>query len=323
MLVNGWNPFTLRYAKKDSAIDFLLREIDRVYKPDYILIDARAGIHDIGGLALLNYSDEVVMVFYGNQQNMQGLRFTLPKLIKKNIPFYLLNSPAPINEDEEREEIELYAKVSLKILEQSGYFEEGTPDLYDKSSAHYPMSVYYDELLTNLNSNMRLNNVLEQKGEFYAYLVNQLMDGDLQTEREEIPVDNKKEMLQAIHNIIPSNTPSADIEFKTYDEMQKNFYPLQEYRYIFDQSKFLITGAKGTGKTSLFNILKCPEYVKNLAEYLDASETEIENTTWIVGADEDREFPSIYNFDAVGEMNDIKCNYDAFSGITGKDIFAC
>ena len=101
-------------------------------------------------------------------------------------------------------------------------------------------------------------------------------------------------------------TPSADNQEITYETLQREFYPLQEYKYIFEQSKFLITGAKGTGKTQLFNVLKCTKYIKGLAKYLNESENEIENTAWVVGMDEARDFPSPYNFDAVGDTDDIK-----------------
>ncbi|MCI8875029.1 MAG: AAA family ATPase [Lachnospiraceae bacterium] len=293
-----------KFFQKNGAIDFLLQEIDKVYKPDYILIDARAGIHDIGGLAMLKYSDEAVLVFYGNQQNMQGLKFVLPKLVKMELPFYLLNSPAPVNEEEEREEIGLYAQTSLEVLEEAEYFEEGTPELFDNSSPHYPLSVYYDELLTNLNSPLRLNNVLEQKGAVYQSLADKLMDGDQDFFTQNFSAKDKNDMLMSIKDMI--QTPSADNQEITYETLQREFYPLQEYKYIFEQSKFLITGAKGTGKTQLFNVLKCTKYIKGLAKYLNESENEIENTAWVVGMDEARDFPSPYNFDAVGDTDDIK-----------------
>ena len=293
-----------KFFQKNGTIDFLLQEIDKVYKPDYILIDARAGIHDIGGLAMLKYSDEAVLVFYGNQQNMQGLKFVLPKLVKMELPFYLLNSPAPVNEEEEREEIGLYAQTSLEVLEEAEYFEEGTPELFDNSSPHYPLSVYYDELLTNLNSPLRLNNVLEQKGAVYQSLADKLMDGDQDFFTQNFSAKDKNDMLMSIKDMI--QTPSADNQEITYETLQREFYPLQEYKYIFEQSKFLITGAKGTGKTQLFNVLKCTKYIKGLAKYLNESENEIENTAWVVGMDEARDFPSPYNFDAVGDTDDIK-----------------
>ena len=111
-------------------------------------------------------------------------------------------------------------------------------------------------------------------------------------------------MLMSIKDMI--QTSSADVQEITYDTLQREFYPLQEYKYIFDQSKFLITGAKGTGKTQLFNVLKCTQYIKGLAKYLNVSENETENTAWVVGMDDAKDFPSPYNFDAVGETDDIK-----------------
>lgn len=298
-----------QYTKEHGIVDQLLQKIDQSYNPDFIFVDARAGIHDIGGVTLLGYSDEVVLTFYGNQQNMQGLKFILPKLVDKQIPFYLLNSPAPVNEEERTEEVGVYAKTSLDILAETGYFAEDdtVPDIYDESSVHYPMSIYYDELLTNLNSDIRIVNILGNKGDIYEKLANQLQDEIHQTEHKKIELDEKKKILQVIQKIIPSETASADTEFTTNRDMEKNFYPLLEYKYIFDKTKFLITGAKGTEKTTLFNILKSSEYVKSLAKYLEMSQKEIEKTEWIVGVDETKGFPAVYNFDAIGKLNDMKC----------------
>ncbi len=303
-----------KYSQKDGAIDCLLDEIDREYHPDVIMVDARAGVHDIGGLTLFHYSDEAVAVFYGNAQNMAGLTFALPKLKQAEIPFYLLNSPVPVHEEEAKEETELYAKTSLEILEKENYFED-TPDLFDESSAHFPMNITYDPLLTNLNSLNKLHYVLGLYGEEnpYKLLADQMLSDENPTYTGQsvfCGVD-KKPLLKTIERIKPQNTGAAEVEFHNLEELKKNFYPLQEYRYIFDNSKFLITGAKGSGKTALFLMLQCPAYVQKLANYLGVSADEAKNTDWVVGIAYTNQFPAPAQLDRVGEYDD-KVIYAAY-----------
>ena len=98
-----------QYNKEKNPITLLLKEIDERYSPDFILIDSRAGIHDIGGITLTKYTDNAILVFYGNEQNMFGLKFVLPKIIKEDIPFYLINSPVPLSEEAEEERLKYLA----------------------------------------------------------------------------------------------------------------------------------------------------------------------------------------------------------------------
>lgn len=295
-----------KYAQKNGIIDHLFDDIQQMYNPDIILIDARAGIHDIGGLALLNYSDEVVSLFYGNEQNMLGMRFTLPKLVKEEIPFYIVNTPVPVNEEEQKEELDLLLNTSLETLEKLDYFDD-VPDLYDESSPHYPILIPYDNNLTNLNSNKRLNNMLESYGEdnIYKNIADKLLSNDAAIEEESVAFyKDIKPLLATIEKITPEKTGAAETEFETFEELYKGFYPLQEYKYIFDNNKFLITGAKGSGKTALFKVLKCADYIKNLALYLDVPSKEIGKTEWIVGLDQADGFPVTTHFNGIAKLNE-------------------
>lgn len=292
-----------KYMEEENAIQDLIAQIQCSLDPDYIFIDSRAGIHDIGGIALFRCSDEVVPVFYGNEQNMLGLRFVLPKLITLDIPFYLINSPMPLAEEEADTELNFFLRESFDILDNKGYFTD-IPDLYDESSPHFPINIRYDVLNTNLNSVERICQVLNLNGEDNVY---KMLSKKLATAVEENDEEhfyeqaNKKEILESIEKIMPAQTAAAENEFSNLDSLVKRFYPFKEYRYIFDNSKFLITGAKGSGKTALFNVLKSPEYAHRLAKYVDTKSDSIDRTEWVVGLDSKSDFPTKSNFSQVAK----------------------
>lgn len=304
-----------KYYEKLSRIDFnmplfneqnnpmscLFEQINEQYHPDYILIDSRAGIHDIGGLTLFRYSDEVVALFYGNEQNMIGLNFVLPKLCRQDIPFYLVNTPVPILEDAAEEEMEYYVSNSFAALEKVNYFDE-IPDLYDESSAHYPLNISYDVITANLNSESKLLQLILRDSNKNIYRqIADMLEKPQNDEENQMQPTTKKSILQSIEGILHSGTASAENEFDSYDSLKNNFYPLKEYKYIFDNNKFLITGSKGSGKTALFKVLSCKKYAEAMAGYIGIPTSGIMSTAWLAGLDETAEFPVKANFRAIGK----------------------
>ncbi len=297
-----------KFYKQENPINYLFKEINNQYQPDYILIDSRAGIHDIGGLTLFNYSDEVVALFYGNEQNMIGLNFVLPKLCKQNIPFYLINTPVPILEEVAAEEIEYYVCNSFLALEKANYFDD-VPDIYDESSAHYPLNICYDGIAANINSESKLMQLITRNGEknIYKQIADMLENPQNEDENTKYFTKvNKKSILRSIEGIINSETASAEDEFDSFESLKKNFYPLKEYKYIFDNNRFIITGSKGSGKTALFKVLNCEKYAKAMAEYIGIPEYEISLITWLVGLDKTKDFPDKANFRAIGRTKNME-----------------
>lgn len=294
---------TPQFKEEDNPVSCLFGRLNDQYHPDYILIDSRAGIHDIGGLTLFRYSDEVVALFYGNEQNMIGLNFVLPKLCQQGIPFYLINTPVPVLDEAADEEIGYYVSNSFAALQKADYFDE-IPDLYDESSAHYPLNIRYDVITANLNSESKLLQLISRDGNknIYRQIADMLETPENDEEDPTLltPAD-KKSILQSIEGIFPFGTPSAENEFNSFEDLKNNFYPLKEYKYIFDPSKFLITGSKGSGKTALFKVLKCKKYAEVMAKYIGIPAAGIMSTTWMVGLDHTPEFPGRDHFRGIGK----------------------
>ncbi len=291
-----------QFYEQENPVSCLLERIETQYHPDYILIDSRAGIHEIGGLTLFGYSHSVVAFFYGNEQNMIGMNFVLPRLCMQNIPFYLINTPVPVLDEAANEEIEYFISNSLLALEKADYFDD-IPDVYDQSSIHYPLNIVYDVVAANINSEARLLQLLDRDGDRNIY--KQIADMLERTQNDGESLGNildidKRSVLQSIGEIINSETASAENEFDSYESLKRNFYPLKEYKYIFDSSKFIITGSKGSGKTALFKVLNCGRYAKAMAEYIGIPVNETLNTTWLAGLDAAKDFPDRANFTGIG-----------------------
>lgn len=51
--------------------------IQRIYKPDYVFVDSRTGLTDVGGICTLHLPDLVVLLFGLNDQNLHGIAAVL------------------------------------------------------------------------------------------------------------------------------------------------------------------------------------------------------------------------------------------------------
>jgi Cdc6-like AAA superfamily ATPase len=301
---------TPNYAHDVNPISDMLNQISDRFDPDFILLDARTGIHDVGGLTLTQFTDIAFLLFYGNEQNAAGMRLVLPKVIEANIPFFLINSPVPLSEEESKEEKEFYLENSYNILVECGYYSEGVlPDLYEESAEHFPYSINYNPMAALINSSSKIERMLEDNGRLNVYLklAEQIASFSFEEKISDIPFkdESKSNILESISEIMSGNTAASENEFKNDEDLINKFYPLKEHRFIFETDKILILGPKGSGKTALFSVLEHSKYAKELASYLGLSDESIKGTHWITGLKQSREFPSSENFLAVGKEGNI------------------
>ncbi|SFR83044.1 tyrosine-protein kinase family protein [Anaeromicropila populeti] len=161
---------TPQYETEDNGIRKLLEIIDQKYSPDYIFLDSRSGIHDIGGTALTQYSDNAVLVFYGNQQNMFGMQFVLSRLIEEKVSFMLVNSTMPAADREGEIEKEYYVECAYEYLIQNGYYDnKNLPDISDENADHFPISIPYMKEAVLLDSEEKMEYLLSWKEDENPY----------------------------------------------------------------------------------------------------------------------------------------------------------
>lgn len=288
------------YEEEKTPIDVLLLKIDSFLKPDYIFIDTRSGIHQIGGITLTRYSDMALLFFYGSKQNIEGMRMTLPILKSSGTPFLLINSKVPVNESLAQIEKKMYIEGAYNALVKCDRaYQEAEIFMEDEAAEHYPIHITYNAGLEVIASTEQLLKGYEEQETEYRRVVSAIEDtlqNELTDTAEVADVGSSKDIVTAFSGIMGGlETAAAEDEFATGQDLQNNFYPLKSYTFIFDQRKFLVLGQKGVGKTALFNALKNNEYAKSLAKYLNVSIEQYEHTEWIVGTSQATDYVDIFN----------------------------
>lgn len=123
-------------------------------RPDYVLLDSRAGLHDIGGLALHELSHVVVLVGRHNQQGLAGLDTTLAALGRRRVRdtrrIVIVHSYAtlPADSEEGRADRLGYREAVYGLAQRHLYADEEDPPGIDATdAAHFPWAIgQYDEL---------------------------------------------------------------------------------------------------------------------------------------------------------------------------------
>lgn len=289
------------YMEKNTPIDGLLQKIDAFIKPDYIFIDTRSGLHQIGGITLARYSDMAVLFFYGSRQNVEGMKMVLPTLKSNGTPFVLINARVPANNEVASIERRIYLEGSynaLSICDEQ--YSKGDVLIDDESGEHYPREIPYNEALEVVTDIEQLRKAYEGQKNNYREIVNALEDAlSEETEEKDVQVvqsDRQKHIVEAFSEIMDElKTAAAEGEFSTDQSLYNNFYPLKGYTFIFDTRKFLVLGQKGVGKTALFSALKNNDYAKALAKYLKVGTEQYEHTKWIAGISQEINFSGIFS----------------------------
>jgi len=288
------------YMEKSTPIDGLLKKIDAFVKPDYIFIDTRSGLHQIGGITLARYADMAMLFFYGSRQNVEGMKMVFPILKSNETPFVLINSKVPANDEVAAIEKRIYlegAYNALSICDEQ--YREGDVLIDDESGEHYPKEVPYNDSLEVVANMEQFRKAYEEQRSSYREIANALEDilseeiedgsmSFIRDEGQDYIVDAFSEIMNGLE------TAAAEEEFSTERSLCSNFYPLKGYTLIFDTRKFLVLGQKGVGKTALFSALKNNNYAKALAKYLKVGTEQYEHTEWIVGTSQETDFTDIF-----------------------------
>ncbi len=302
---------SLRYnsAQNNYLPDIFLKQIEQKIKPDYIFIDTRTGINDVGGLVFNRYAQNIFLLFYGNRQNMFGLESMLPELKQlyeeKNILFYLVNSPVPKNPTDEKAEIDFFIENSYEFFCNNFYDKENLPSMFDESETHYPINIHYNEQALILNNFRKIAAVLESSRQEYEKIADIIVSSNNNIEKEDLKLKSNEyeNILDLLIGVDKGAAGISEVEYQNETDLTNYFYPRKDYKFIFDKDKFLILGEKGVGKTALFSVLSHSNYAKELAKYCGIANQEIAQTNWLIGLDKDKdEFPNKENFESLKDF---------------------
>ncbi len=137
-----------------STMVDMLKELNNEAKPlDFILMDARAGFHDIGGLAIAKLSHAAVIFGTQSRQSWAGLTHVILHLaspgINARLPLIFVHSMAPAIGMLGREtELTEFREQAYNLFQENYYSEDETvPDANDRDAPFYPIVVPYEESL--------------------------------------------------------------------------------------------------------------------------------------------------------------------------------
>ena len=137
-------------GKLQSTIQDMLKELQSAAKPlDFILMDARAGFHDIGGLAIANLSHAVVMFGTQSRQSWAGLTHVIRHLarIDERSSLILVHSmTAPQISSSRTTELKEFREKAYDIFKENYYPEDqDVPNSNDMDEPFSPFDIRYNQ----------------------------------------------------------------------------------------------------------------------------------------------------------------------------------
>lgn len=260
-------------------------ELWNQYQPDIMLIDARTGLNEWGGLSLLQLADESFVVLYPSQQNAEGICFVRnllkelsgvqAKLVLSSIPEGAiglslvekiepnLNLEIEITKDERGEKVEIKEEV-IKI-----------PYLPDIAASHqFPV---------------------ENALAWYSPLVNALLEvSGIEKTKEVLAESDRLDLIKSL------NFPERNAASILDTDFDAIFQKTADFDRCLEDQVWVIRGRKGTGKSTLYTL-----FTQHRENAEKRSRGRLDNVTIISGH---------------GVSNRFKPNADVFSDIQKKII---
>ncbi len=212
-------------SSHEDAWSLLEREIADQLDPDIMLIDARTGLGDWGGLSLLRLADEAFLILFPSDQNGEGIAFVRNILNQlSDITTHLVLSPVPEGE------------IGQAIVERfTRQFDLG---------AQAPIKVYYTPGIASATEYP-----VESGMASYAPLANRILDSETESDIEQsLKGMNRREIIQSL------SFPERDAKSIAADDFELFFQKTSDFNRFLDDARWVVRGRKGTGKSTLFHL---------------------------------------------------------------------
>ena len=154
----NWNDL---YRKNNGFyfIENLKAQIVKEYSPDYVLIDSRTGLTDIGGVCTVHLPDMVVLLFSLNQQNIDGIKYVKNYIqsnpFKKDIKLLYVATPVPdITEIELDKKLKhVTTELDIKNIDALIHYNVGAAleeNLVASENTHSILKTEYERISTKI-----------------------------------------------------------------------------------------------------------------------------------------------------------------------------
>lgn len=148
-----------------SPLHDLLRALRDQFNPSVVLIDSRAGLHDLGGLSLSGLAHLQVLVGLNSEQSWQGLTLALSHMGKQMVlagrpqrDCVVVQAMVPA-EPLRTEELRLFKERSFAAFGENYYDSPDVvgaqwplPDMESVDAPHFPLSLAWDSRLLGYKS---------------------------------------------------------------------------------------------------------------------------------------------------------------------------
>lgn len=207
------------------------------FAPDMILIDARTGINDWGGLSLLRLADDAFIVMYPSVQNAEGVNLIRDLLGQlAGARHHLVLSPVP--EGDIGTALIARASSLLNLRPDGEDLAEGD----ESSGAMRPIVVHYHPSIAAA-SHYPVESAMVQ----YAPLAGLLLDMNEEEQVEDaLQKADPKTIIESLR--FPQRDPKqiADVDFEAF------FQKTVDFDKLLDDARWVVRGRKGTGKSTLY-----------------------------------------------------------------------
>jgi cellulose biosynthesis protein BcsQ len=286
----------------------LLKRIKYELNPDVILIDSRTGFSDVFANIGLTLSDMIIGLFGDNYQTEPGINFFLSSGATSQTDKILVNSISSGNYDDFRKTLTNLAKNNPNIgelvenissyeilrypqLESLGTVRENKQRFIDfikfRTYTHIDLfdaiqkriENFYEcqnsesnntEAPSDVNYNFNQVSTVIQKNDYVTEIVIPVKNNQ-RSELSASDLDSKEisVSLYELRNTILEKLKLAIPELYGEETPLKNFFYRKCMTDIFSRDRFLLVGAKGTGKTFFYRALSDETFFQNLIQRAD------------------------------------------------------
>ena len=173
-----------RESPVHEALTSLLKQVKSTLKPDWILLDARTGIHDLGGLAMHAFAHIDVLLGRDGRQGREGLRLCLQALARRRSPEDILTllvhalAPAPLDDPQISRPIQLaFRREAYELFRETVYAtldDASLPSTEDSGAPHAPYPVPLDPTLGRLETILTMDELTARS--YYTEIVERLRE---------------------------------------------------------------------------------------------------------------------------------------------------
>ena len=208
------------------------QELWEQFQPDIMLIDARTGLNEWGGLSLLRLADEAFIALYPSEQNAEGVCF-IQKMLKElsGVQAKLILSPIPEG---------IVGHQLVENIKPSLGLNRG-----QKESEESPfIQIPYNPNIAG-NSGFPVESALP----YYAPIANSLLEiSGVEKAEAAITQVNRLSLIKSL------SFPERDAASILDADFDAIFQKTADFERCLDDAVWVIRGRKGTGKSTLYTL---------------------------------------------------------------------